>query len=234
MRENYKKNSRVKAAMIAASASVAVAGMSEAANIAVNFMGTGYGALGAAVTADAYGIPQADWTNHDSGSAAGSTSVSGVGFAWTQNNDWNQNIATTPGDAEVNYGYIDDSGNNGSLTITGISAWLASVGATSYTVQLVQASDGATGFTETTIRDIDGGTFLNFFENATTGGGGALGGATNILSFTSDTLFMTPDDRQGGLRGTIAGVILISVVPEPSSTALLGLGGLALILRRRR
>ena len=37
-----------------------------------------------------------------------------------------------------------------------------------------------------------------------------------------------------GGRGSINGIQIIAAVPEPSSTALLGLGGLALILRRRK
>lgn len=41
-------------------------------------------------------------------------------------------------------------------------------------------------------------------------------------------------DRYGGTNGETVSFDNLQVVPEPSSTALLGLGGLALILRRRR
>ncbi len=232
MKNNRK--SRVKAAMLVASASVAALGMSEAAVTAVNFLGTGYGALGATVTADAYGVAVADWTNQDVGNGAGTVTVNGMAFSWTCNNDWNQNGTPSAGEGEVNYGYIDDTGNNSSLTITGISAWLAATpGATAYTIQMVQSSDNATGFPDSAVSVSDGGAALGTFTNGTTGGGGKLGGATNALTLTSDTLFIEPGDRNGSLRGTIAGVIITSV-PEPSIAALLGLGGLALIRRRRR
>ena len=37
-----------------------------------------------------------------------------------------------------------------------------------------------------------------------------------------------------GINGSISGIVVSEVVPEPSSAALLGLGGLALIFRRRK
>jgi hypothetical protein len=98
---------------------------------------------------------------------------------------------------------------------------------------MVQSSDNATGFTDSAVYDVDGGTSLGTFTNSTTGSKGPLAGPTNALTLTSDTLFIEPGDRNGSLRGTIAGVIITSV-PEPSIAALLGLGGLALIRRRRR
>jgi len=230
----HNRKSRVKAAMLAASASVAALGMSDAAVTAVNFLGTGYAPLGATVTADAYGVAVADWTNQDVGNGAGTVTVNGMNFSWTCNNDWNQNGTATPGEGEVNFGYIDDTGNNSSLTITGLSGWLATIpGATAYTIQMIQASDNATGFPDTAVYDSNGGTSLGTFTNSTTGGGGKLGGATNTLTLTSDTIYIKPGNRAGSLRGTIAGVIITSV-PEPSMAALLGLGGLALLLRRRK
>lgn len=233
--DHSKKISRVKAAMLAASASVAALGMSEAAVTAVNFLGDGYGALGASVTADAYGVATGDWANVDVGDGAGSSTVNGIGFSWTANNDWAQASAIpgTGGASEVNYGYIDDTGDNATLTIAGLSAWLSSVpGATGYTIQLVQSSDNAAGFTDSPVFDSDGGALLGTLINSTTGSG-AIGGATDALTLSSDTLFVDPNIRAGSARGTISAVILTSV-PEPSSSVLLGLGGLALFLRRRK
>lgn len=73
--------------------------------------------------------------------------------------------------------------------------------------------------------------------------GGAA--ATLSLSNNADNNYTGPDTGgsmflvdSGSSGGTVAGWNIISaelnVVPEPSSTALLGLGGLALILRRRK
>lgn len=50
-----------------------------------------------------------------------------------------------------------------------------------------------------------------------------------------DTLTYTyAGDNTSAARSRFAGTVLTGVVPEPSSTALLGLGGLAFLLRRRR
>jgi hypothetical protein len=72
-------------------------------------------------------------------------------------------------------------------------------------------------------------TNLNGSGSLTTTGAGMLNYnaiATNLTPYVS---------LQGEVNGTInVDRIAINTVPEPSSTALLGLGGLALILRRRR
>ncbi len=56
-------------------------------------------------------------------------------------------------------------------------------------------------------------------------------GGTN--GFTANNIIIAGASSNGLARAPIAGFI-IETVPEPSSTALLGLGGLALILRRRK
>ncbi len=72
-------------------------------------------------------------------------------------------------------------------------------------------------------------------SGAGTNEGGARGFVTfgGADGFTANNLVIAADDRDGSARGSIAGIV-IETVPEPSSTALLGLGGLALILRRRK
>ena len=229
--------SRVKAAMLAASATALSTGVSSAVTAAINFVGDGYGALGANVTQDAYGVALADWTNGPD-SETGTVFTFGTGSAingvWTANNDWAQPSLGAGGEGEVNFGYLDDSGDNLTITLSGLSGWLAANSATGYTVQVVQATDNGTGFTNVPMFDFDGGNLLDTLTNSTTGGGGAVGGASSVSSvLTSDTLFLDPDIRAGTVRGTVAAIIVTSV-PEPSSTALLGLGGLALMLRRRR
>jgi hypothetical protein len=89
---------------------------------------------------------------------------------------------------------------------------------------------------------ISGGTWTSRFSSTS----GAMGFASNNSSATPhDLLFpaVAADEVRfdfGGAGGNQIGVneflILgdVEVVPEPSSTALLGLGGLALMLRRRR
>jgi hypothetical protein len=78
--------------------------------------------------------------------------------------------------------------------------------------------------------------------------GGGLGEDTNSADVAGNTNYarfngLTPDgsgnitfdfNLGGDLDAPINGFQLIETVPEPSTTALLGLGGLALILRRRK
>ena len=56
---------------------------------------------------------------------------------------------------------------------------------------------------------------------------------TDLVTDGSGNLVITQTERNGQDRIAIVGMTL-TAVPEPSSTALLGLGGLALALRRRR
>ena len=57
-----------------------------------------------------------------------------------------------------------------------------------------------------------------------TAGGSVVAAGTNSFSFTGGN----------ATGGFVTGIEILDAVPEPSTTALLGLGGLALILRRRK
>jgi hypothetical protein len=65
---------------------------------------------------------------------------------------------------------------------------------------------------------------LNFSATSTAGG---------IIEFDFSELL---NDTDGGTSAAFNAMSItgITTIPEPSSTALLGLGGLALIVRRRR
>ena len=70
------------------------------------------------------------------------------------------------------------------------------------------------------------------------GGGGRIiaSGTTTGTGFTTDFTFEVDNNTTITRTGSagVLGLAFSEVVPEPSSTALLGLGGLALMLRRRR
>lgn len=226
---------RLKMASAVAAVAVVSAEVSSAASIAVNFMGDGYQSLGLAVTQTAYGIAALDWTNVDGADGASSTAVSGVSISWTCLNDWTWNQAATPGDQEVNYGYLDDSTNAATtptLTLTGLASWLSGTGATSYSIKIIQSTDNGTSFVATDVFTTSGGTVLGQLTNSTTGTG-KIGGASSTLSgLTSDTLFLDVQARSGLSRGTIAGII-VTAVPEPGISLLSGIGVLGLLRRRR-
>jgi hypothetical protein len=150
----------------------------------------------------------------------------------------------TPGNLPIYRSFLSSFGRPGSHTVT-ING-LASEGL--YDIWLLSYRDIATGGTERSVgtwattnttspssqlvdseADLDAVAFIDgynyvLFSNveATVGG---------VISFTGDGVgsAINSERRRLHLNG-----LQINAVPEPSSTALLGLGGLALMLRRRR
>lgn len=78
----------------------------------------------------------------------------------------------------------------------------------------------------------DGGGILNS-DTVNNNGGGALADA-NTLATGVQSITWTITDAANPSIAAEFDVFGVATVPEPSSTALLGLGGLALLLRRRR
>jgi hypothetical protein len=187
---------------------------------------------------------QSNWNNTDGstastmGSLIDSTGVvTTASVTWeTTGGLWGDGTANTDanagvGDAQLRRGYLDD---NGAITFS-----MSGITYASYDV-IVYYSSGDTGnkqFQATTI----GGTTL--LPTAAAGANNKY--ATNpnwddtntvtfsALSGASFSGSVAARNTVGTGRGTIAGIQVVEV-PEPSSAALLGLGGLALILRRRK
>jgi hypothetical protein len=242
--KNESSLSRLKAAALCAGASVLAPQVSRAAALAVNFGGDAYAAFGQNVTAAAYGVPLSGWSALQGSAAAepsptvATTSViSGVTFSWTAANDWAQfgSFAGAPGNAEVNFGYLDDGGVGVAITITGLSGWLTANNAVSYSLQIVNSTDNGNSFGSTGVFTASGGTSLGTLTNPLTWASGPNAGASTTLSgLTSNTLFLDGATGVGGAaRAGIAAVIL-TPVPEPGTTALALLAGLALNRRRRK
>ena len=184
-----------------------------------------------AIDATALGVDQ--YVNVEgSGSIQGDPpqtgTLDGVGYSMTHGDYYQFNFLTQLGQP-----YSAALEDNVTVSLTNLDAWLAANGAPRYEVTVYYAgstnfagyvaADSVTvgGISETFTLDHNGSTDSNFW---------AANGATYL--FTSDTLTITDTSTDLNVGGISA--IQITTVPEPSSTALLGLGGLALILRRRR
>ncbi|MFD2158829.1 PEP-CTERM sorting domain-containing protein [Rubritalea tangerina] len=230
-----------KTIMLAASA--ALLGSVQAATISVNFTedaGRANQQLGAADLAGRTGYEQTNWNNVASNVAGpsldlidstGATTTADV--SWATTNVWGDGTANTDADAGVGNariarGYKDDVGDGADFTVTNI-------GYATYTAVLYFSTDAG------------GGTYGNFTVNGvgpqtSTGtkeqyGTNPIWDDTNSLVITGLTGDLVVDGtRDGANRATIAGFQIIdtTAIPEPTSTALLGLGGMALILRRRK
>ena len=96
------------------------------------------------------------------------------------------------------------------------------------------STDFTIGGTTLTANDTVGaGTNANGALTFTSGGTHAL--FSNIIADGSGDITFSTTNTAGASNGVLSGLQIEAVaVPEPSTTALLGLGGLALILRRRK
>lgn len=202
---------------------LALAAMSysaSAASLAINFMRSG-GVTPAANDGSEFGLSA--WNDVDANIGSPAT-IDGVTFAWNATGTWSGGSANN-----VENGYIDDASD---MTITGIATWLAANGDNQYTVQIINATDTNNGFQGAELRDTNAsGTVLGTLSNANLD----AGASDTSGQLTASTLFIDHTAGGAGTRSGVAGIIITSsTVPEPSSTALLGLGGLALILRRRK
>lgn len=172
--------------------------------------------------------------------AVTTTTATGVTVAWTSSNMYQAGDENNIVENKLFRRYLDDGDAGPTITVTGLAAWLASESATGYTITFFQNSDTtANNFAQMDLFDGTGtgGSLLESMAPEVSDGSGAGSGSrlvrTTTNAFTNDTItFHTDRDLGGGNRASVSG-FLITAVPEPSSAALLGLAGLALILRRR-
>jgi hypothetical protein len=165
--------------------------------------------------------------------AADTMTVSGVTFAF--GGGWLSSFADgTPNNLQGDRVFTA-TGVTGTFTISGLDISM------NYNLALIGPSNAAGGFgTDFTI----GGDTKNATATGNPGSGNGpltfTEGDSHVLfsgldGSSGSITFTIIDDDADGVNGVLSGLQLESVaVPEPSTTALLGLGGLALILRRRK
>ncbi|MDG1072027.1 MAG: PEP-CTERM sorting domain-containing protein [Akkermansiaceae bacterium] len=226
----------------------AATGVSSAATIGVNFTESIAGHANQQIASGtvAGSVPQSNWNNTGGATGTINTLADSAGVAttasitWTSGGVWGDGDANADanagvGDAQLNRGYWDDNNGGGqTFTVTGVPY-------TNYDLLVYYATD--TPGTQHLQGITANGTFGR--PDITTGArysekSGAVWDSTNTATITGLTgdLTATMDLRNanGNGRATIAGfqILEASAIPEPSSTLLVGLSGLALLMRRRR
>lgn len=166
-------------------------------------------------TAPAYGLHQSRWATAVSGNNAGgpeSFSFGGgsVNVDWLCNNTWSVgDVPTTvpAGNAEVNYGYLDDGGLGITVNITG----LTNSGFTSYVIRTLAASDNATSFTNLMVTENDTFTSqaLSYGPlSAARPGFGMAAVSSTSSTLTNDSITLNSINGGGGARGSLTGFII--------------------------
>ncbi|WP_227021629.1 PEP-CTERM sorting domain-containing protein [Oceaniferula marina] len=220
------------------------------ASIAVNFSenGSNQTFIGGQIIGPT-GIDSSNWNNTASlgdppvGSFTAGSVIDDSGanvplavVSWSAPNMYYTGGAPTGNDAgKLVAGYLDEgSGNPNGFSIVNHEF-------VQYDLYIIVAGDGgnANGGTGTflhdgfTINGQDYGSFTALGQNQ-----GAMVEATgptagNYVKYSGLTGDLTVAGNSGDGRTPINGFVIVAV-PEPSSSALIGLGGLALILRRRK
>lgn len=220
-------------------------GANAATVFGINFARDG----GGTTTGNAGGVEQSNWTDvFDSDGFGGNQNKPLAGSpttaSWVASNSW---WAGSNADSEqrIYACYLDDGGSGVQVTITGLSAWLAAEGQSSYQIRAFCSTDTSNATFQTiTIHMGDAsGTTLGTIAPAVLGDddyptnpydstNGPRGYGDSNVPLTADTITLTIPVRDGSIRGTLA-ALTFTAVPEPS-TALLGGIGLLGFLRRRR
>ncbi len=198
----------------------------------------------------------------------------GINVTWDSNNTWRDGADLGTPNGKLMYGYIDSTGNPNQdgppyqgfnnankpdIRFTGLSAWLSSVGASSYSVLIYTDGDATEGrtaeywlqsilsppdqdFNNLTLgpdlsshifnKDTDNfaGTFTQIPAAANSLANAASGNYMVFDGLTADQFLVRTEERD--FRGQLNGIQIVAAVPEPSTLVLLALGGLILLKSR--
>ena len=227
------KTTKLPKTTLTLAAAAFLAATSQAAVINIDVQGTSFGGTVADYTGVSANGPIASdntWTYFntvgvpdagDSITVSGVTFTFGTGWGGTYGNAPNQN------NLQADRAFTTATGT-GTFTISGLTPFGL------YDLALItdlQSTDYTIGTTTMTASGGDLGALANGALTFTGGVGHALFSGISA-SDLGDITFSTTA-AAGSNNGVLTG-LQIDAVPEPSSAALLGLGGLALILRRRK
>ena len=205
------------------------------------------GPLGTSVWNDSNaGITGSLATGSESGLISSTGAATGAAISWSSPNVWWNGSGTDSQEAKVIVGYLDDGANGIHVDLTGIPF-------ANYNVYGILGSDSGdtTGLYTTRDFQINGASWVfggagastasafgNWGANSANGvwtraqAGGGPGNYWLVEGLTGSTLSIQGQGGSNGQRGSL-GAIIIEEVPEPSS-ALLGVGAVALLAGRRR
>jgi hypothetical protein len=234
---------------LALTGGVGFGSFSEAATIGVNLIGRNDAANPLTPTQTAGQIPQQNWnTGVGSGSAQGTETysnlvnsagtASAITLSATYSDSWSSGSGHTTPDNTLLNGIIKISPNGGGNN-TGTLTW-NNVPAGTYNVVLELAENGAgavgaitVGGNTQTVTEVDGGSqtaTVTYTNNAAGANYVSFANVSPVAgAITIGIVHTTGSDGFG-----IGGAQLQSTVPEPASVGLLGLGGIGLLVRRRR
>ncbi|MEN9674128.1 MAG: hypothetical protein RIS76_24 [Verrucomicrobiota bacterium] len=211
-----------------------------AATIGLNFSDDWGSGGGADVTEDAFGVPVARWFNlpriPNSGSGSGVSSNAVVplpegGFLqveWSCINTYSlgADVPSGPGEDQVIYGYLDDTGTGYRVRVSGLRDTVSS-----YTVTLIASTDGGEGFTDAFVAYGSDTNIVSYTEILTlsyAAGAYSTSSASSAIptQTTNNSVVITGSPREGSLRSTLAGILInytpggqnppvVEIEPEP-------------------
>jgi len=224
------------ASLLVAVGGLALAGGAQAAPISVNFAGGNGGSVDVVDAAGVGVVNDTAWANVDNRTTSSVSDVDGstVDVAWSDTATWSTDVTDNTTGARQLYGGRFDTQTDLTIDITDISASMTG----SYDLIVYYALNSDHEFDMTV-----GGTtvHINPLGQDDASVDGYLGsGPSNgtdgsmwhrFTGLSGDTQQIATSNREIAIG--IVGFQIVDPIPEPGSLALLSLGGLALVRRRR-
>lgn len=198
-----------------------------ATTIGINFSDDWGDGGGTAVTQDAFGVPAANWYNMPrvfnsiAGPSVSSNAVVTLPEGGTLLVEWScvntysltaDSPVDGPGDDQVIYGYLDDSGVGYQVRVSGFRNSVSG-----YSLTLIASTDGGEGFTDANVVTLTGSNTVQYTEILTPS---FAGGVYSVSSATPEIPTLGPNNsvnlsgvpRAGALRSTLAGFLITYTV----------------------